>query len=46
LLADRRAAGDRLSALPVLVERDLDAVPVEPLVFDELRILGGNQRAM
>ena len=46
LLRDRRAAGDDAAALLVLLERELDAVPVEAFVLDEFRILGGDHRAL
>src|SRR6478672_10780541 len=46
LLGDRRPAGDDPPALLVLLDRKLDAIPVEPLVLDELRVLGGDHRPL
>ena len=46
LLGDRRAAGDDAPLLLVLLQRALDAVPVEALVVDELGVLGGDDRAL
>jgi hypothetical protein len=45
-LTDRRAACNGAAALPVLFQRHLDAVPVESLVFDELRVLGRHDRSL
>ena len=46
LLGDRRSAGDHAPLPLILFHRELDAVPVEAFVVDELRILGGDQRAL
>ena len=46
LLRDRGPARHHASLLLVLLHRQLDAVPVEAFVVDELRILGGDQRAL
>ena len=37
---------DHAALLPVLLERLLDAIPVEAAVVDELRVLGGDHRAL
>ena len=46
LLRDRRAARHDAALFLVLLERFLDAVPVEPRVLDEFRVLGGDHRAL
>ena len=46
LLRNRRASGDDPAFAHILVHRQLNAVPVEAFVIDELRIFGGNHRLL